>query len=82
MKPLQIFFIISILIASALSLSALSMQEAIDKALQYSAKIQSQKSYISAATYNKYSTYANFLPVVGSTYMYSFNAPVSRPAIC
>lgn len=80
MKPLQIFFIISILIASALSLSALSMQEAIDKALQYSAKIQSQKSYISAATYNKYSTYANFLPVVGSTYMYSFNAPSLSPS--
>lgn len=80
MKPLQIFFIISILIASALSLSALSMQEAIDKALQYSAKIQSQKSYISAATYNKYSTYANFLPVVGSAYMYSFNAPSLSPS--
>ena len=80
MKPLQIFFLVSTLLASTHSLSALSMQEAIDKALQYSAKIQSQKSYISAATYNKYSTYANFLPVVGSTYMYSFNAPSLSPS--
>lgn len=59
---------------------ALSMQEAIDKALRYSAKVQSQKSYVSAATYNKYSTYANFLPTLSSAYMYSFNAPSLSPS--
>lgn len=80
MKRLQIVFLVSALFASAHSLRALSMQEAIDKALQYSAKIQSQKSYVSAATYHKYSTYANFLPVIGSAYMYSFNAPSLSPS--
>lgn len=53
----------------------LSMKDAIDKALQYSASLKSQQSYVSAATFNKYASYANFLPVMTSAYSYSFNAP-------
>ncbi|WP_158655938.1 MULTISPECIES: efflux RND transporter permease subunit [unclassified Helicobacter] len=58
---------------------ALNMQEAIQKALDYSAQIKSRQSYVSAATYNKYTTYANFLPVVNAGYSYSFNSPSISP---
>lgn len=61
------------------SAQALSMQEAIQKALDYSAQIKSRQSYVSAATYNKYTTYANFLPVVNAGYSYSFNSPSISP---
>lgn len=66
-------------VCGSMIVNALSLEEAIDKALRYSAKVQSQMNYVLAATYNKYSTYANFLPTLSSGYTYSYNAPSLSP---
>ena len=50
----------------------LSMQEAIDKALDYSAKVESKRNLLQTATYQKRSSLSAFLPTFSANYVYSY----------
>ncbi len=50
----------------------LSMQEAIDKALDYSAKVESKRNLLQTATYQKRSSLSTFLPTFSANYVYSY----------
>ena len=62
------------------NLYGLGMQECINKALDYSARIQSQREYYSSATYQRYASFSAFMPTLQTSYIYSYNAPTANIA--
>ncbi len=53
----------------------ISLEEAINKAVEHSAKLEAQRHYTQTATYQKYTSFSAFLPTLNTNYIYSYNIP-------